>query len=170
MARNAAGTASSPALIGGDAAEARASYDAAKALQRSLREECDAVPCPHCGGYQPNMVDLVRNRHLAYLRILATGVLLLASPIYVVIYARAGLTAGMFALLVAVSVSVIMFALRWHLAGRYDPNSSTDVEARKATGRRRVADAWAHYGTGCHRNEFGPVGLGRDGQDGIVFL
>src|SRR5437660_898184 len=32
-------------------------------LRKILLLDCDAVPCPSCGSYQPNMVRLLKRRH-----------------------------------------------------------------------------------------------------------
>jgi hypothetical protein len=170
MERTASGMAFSPPLFGGDAAEARAAADSVKAVQRTLEDECDAVPCPQCGAYQPNMVEVLRNQHNSFLRGLAAGVLLLAGPLFAVFAARIGVAVGVFALSATASMSISLFALRQHLARRYDPNAAIEVDRRKAYGRSRVADAWRHYGTKSHNPERGPVGLGPDGKDGVVIL
>src|SRR2546423_14260027 len=65
------GKASAAYGIGGQLAARRAQDRAAKALDRTMGNSADPVPCPHCGWLQTSMVRFVRRQRLAWLQRLA---------------------------------------------------------------------------------------------------
>jgi hypothetical protein len=69
LSRTGSGSGSSPYYIDNDGAQRRAEQAAVKNLQRRLERDCDAVPCPDCGMYQPLMVRLLRRRRWGWAHI-----------------------------------------------------------------------------------------------------
>jgi hypothetical protein len=68
-------TAISPLYINQDAAESRARVEARAAMKRQLKGKIEAVACPACGNYQPDMVRFLRHRRLR------RGLLIAAIPL-----------------------------------------------------------------------------------------
>jgi hypothetical protein len=108
-------------------------------LRRVLHTERDAVPCPECGRFQPDMLPLLRESHKrpllhAGLAVLAFGSLICAaaflagSPVWRILTLVPAAGVGMVALWV------------WCVR-RFNPNAPSGVEARRAAGQKRAEEA-----------------------------
>jgi hypothetical protein len=120
------------------AAAARATKNAEEGARKSLREQCDPVPCPQCGWYQKEMIPQARRELCApvsgngyMLLFIANGFLmgwlLAPKPWKPTVAIFAG---------VAGAIGVLVLCSYAYLLRTYDPNSK-DEDAHKATGRAR---------------------------------
>jgi hypothetical protein len=99
-----------------------------------LQIECDPVPCPSCGSYQPDMVRRLKRRYCASL--CASGAVLLA-----VGTAAWGVALGVgfraWPFVAALPAAGLALLLLWFgLRRRFDPNARAGAEARKAAGKQ----------------------------------
>lgn len=179
MERESSGRGFSFLFLNETGAKARAKSYAEAAVWRALETECDPVPCPQCGTYQPNMVPQVKAQHLGVLR--TAGLLVLtAAGIGFGIVALATSLPSWMVLAVAGPVGIALIAIRRYLGWRYDPNSSREVELRKAVGRQRVVVAERSSAPRAAEDQrvprpagqwvTVPMGLGTDGKAGVVLV
>jgi hypothetical protein len=133
---------------GGGPDDTRARATAQSSLRVALAKECDPVPCPECGTYQPDMLPRFRHEYRRDLRnagiriLLAAGLCfalsrLVADPLDEIVPVWITWMAWVAASLAG--AGLIMY--RCYLGSRYDPNSQPDIERRKEIGRQRVAAA-----------------------------
>ena len=101
-------------------------------IRKVLQTECDPVPCPSCGNYQPSMIPLLRHRHRSGMRWI--GALLVGAGLVACAVACGwGLRAWpVLAGLPMAGLGLIL--LRRRLADRLDPNSPAGSEARRTAG------------------------------------
>lgn len=161
----------SPLFRNRAAAKTRARVAAEANLRQALQDAREAVSCPACGTYQPDMVPLLRARHRGWLRqagLLAFavgGIAIFGYSLFTTDFAPWWLWA-----LTAV-VPPGLFLTRTYLAGRYDPNRPADTERRRQLAQEKAARQAAGSGPKNRpAQELVPVGLGRDGTAGVVLL
>src|SRR4051794_27489036 len=126
------------AASGGTQARAR------ERVRRALQAECDPVPCPACGAYQPDVVRRLRGEHLGWMR--AAGLAVSAVGAFA---CALGFVLGWTAwpaILSVVGAGLGLVLLRVVLARRFDPNDPAGAEARKAAGKRAEVAAPARTG------------------------
>lgn len=130
------------------AVAAGSQQDAETRLQRVLQLECDAIPCPQCGSYQPEMVRLLKRQHRSGLWL--TGLLLLAvgAAVCGVLF---GLGVPWWPVAMVVPVGGLgMLLVRLGLVRRYDPNAPAGSDARKASGQQAEIHVPPSSGPGTH--------------------
>jgi hypothetical protein len=112
-------------------------------LNRALDTGIDPVPCPHCGRYQDNMVELLRKRRHAALRFFGSASLvvgvLAGALIGLVVLAAADSPRGVdvpaaviaFSLAaVPLNLGIVLLWVRRFKAAAYDPNKEIPREER----------------------------------------
>jgi hypothetical protein len=108
-------------------------------VDQKLDLEIDTVPCPSCGCYQPDMVDLLRRQYQRWMMGVGGALLVVAvaqfaaSQLLVEKYQGPMSIAGTLALL----PGVVLLALRSFLLHRYDPNGG-DPQERIHLGQARA--------------------------------
>jgi hypothetical protein len=148
MARRISRSAFSVLGVHNQEAADRSHRHAETALEKSLRESCDPVPCPQCGHYQQAMVDRIRKTRLKWMKTAALYLMALAPM--VVIFTLIGSERNRKHLVkgtqLAPSIAVIggylslipiLLIGRRHLNRVHDPNSQ-NVHDRIALGRMRA--------------------------------
>jgi hypothetical protein len=130
-----------------EGAAAKGAVIAEVALRQSLEKDCDPVPCPECGTYQPNMLPQLRHEHRRDLRKAGIRILLAAGLCFALTRLAADpldeivpnwITWMAWAAASLAGAGLIVY--RWYLGSRHDPNSQPDIEHRKEIGRQRVAE------------------------------
>jgi hypothetical protein len=121
---------------------------AQKQLRGKLRNDIDPVPCPDCGWFQEEMVLLLRERRLRWLRALGIACVALgmALGLGVAIWAQEQLVSPTVAtLLAALAIAVVpllggaaFLLLRHFDNARYDPNDPETEQERIELGRCRT--------------------------------
>lgn len=105
-------------------------------LRRMLHLEHDAVPCPGCGSYQPEMLPAVRREYRRGLRNLGVAVAALGMLACAVAYLAGWPDWWLLLALPAIGAGLI--GLWAYLLARFDPNGATGAEERKAVGAKRA--------------------------------
>jgi hypothetical protein len=80
MKRKGKGAALSPYFLDNEGAATYSEEKARKSLDEKLTHEVEAVPCPRCGFYQPDMVALLRKRRFGWINVLGL-LMIMVSPI-----------------------------------------------------------------------------------------
>jgi hypothetical protein len=122
-----------PLCLDGEEAAKRAQARAEENLSKMARNVVFPLPCPNCGCYQPDMVDLLREEGTSNAPVIAGLIVAVLSFIplaFSVPYIWAATVAG-----VSVGFGLIGYA-DW-AAARWDPNAG-DPEPRKARGLKRA--------------------------------
>jgi hypothetical protein len=133
-------------------AQDKARDRAEQAAVDKLRRECDPVPCPACGWYQPDMVREARRRKYGWMtryggRALALWTVLAFISVAMIIPIQERLpfwfVVGFLSAVVALGGTAVgLLVGRVVLGGQYDPNMAIDEEERKRYGQSRVAEKW----------------------------
>jgi hypothetical protein len=131
--RRASGTGTSVYGLDEAGARGRATDRAVTALQNSLQNAFDVVPCPNCGIYQARMVEFMKNAHLKWL--LPVGGLLIAGACLalVPVVSRGNIVSAVAAAVLLLAGLGLIFFRYWSV-DHYDPNQG-DPEPRKQLGR-----------------------------------
>ena len=152
LTRTARGQGLAPFALGTGAARDDAHRKAADLLCRTLEEHIDAVPCPSCGSYQGDMVQMLRQQHAGWAQRygvagVACGVLfsLFVGAFYsdqskggwrdVPVEVCYGAWAAL-ALIVVLSAGLLLW--RWKKNASYDPNDSETLQERLELARSLV--------------------------------
>jgi hypothetical protein len=145
LSREGRGAGFSPFFLDRAGAAERA-WDEAKAdLVVELAAGIDPVPCPRCGHYQADMVALLREQRLFWMKwvaILAIPVGLIVVPTAIVALGDAPLLPVAKIVILAVIVGILPLLgslplVRIFLVRNYDPNAE-NAEARMVRGRARA--------------------------------
>jgi hypothetical protein len=111
-----------------------------------LQVECDPIPCPSCGGYQPDMIRLLKRRYCAGLRLAGFGLLAIGTVACAVAFGI-GLPAWpVVAALPTAGLGLVL--LRLGLVRRFDPHAPARTEARKAAGKQAAIVVPPNNGNG----------------------
>jgi hypothetical protein len=113
-------------------AQDRARRSAGAKLENALNCAIDLVPCPNCGTYPPDMVNLLKNAHMKWMALLG-WLLVVVAPVLLV----ASLAGKPVLALASIAIGLAGLGLimgRRMSAARYDPNAG-DAEERKQIGR-----------------------------------
>jgi hypothetical protein len=120
--------------IGQEKAKRFARRMAKKKLSQMLETEIRAVPCPHCGWYQEEMIPVLRESHLRSLRTCGISFLVvgcICGPIAAMGAIDQISQTGQFGELlyvfgvpavIGLVVGGILQVVRWHKNARFDPN------------------------------------------------
>lgn len=150
LQRSATGHGTNLLFIDEKGARRRSARDAEAKLHEALRNECDPVPCPKCGRYQPDMVRRARQLRHRWLAVAAAWTLIAAvafAALGVVSFLLRGRLpqthetlrelAVLFLILAGVCLAcgLGLAALKLVLNSGYDPNAE-DVKERKRLGKR----------------------------------
>ena len=146
LQREASGEGTSWLFLDDEGASERAERRARAAMDKALREECDAVPCPACGWYQAPMQTMLRAQYRSWMLWLGGTLLVVTFFAGLVLYVnyvsihgpnpRATFIAWMIVGL-GVPGGIGLIALRKILSAGFDPNLQ-DLESRKRLGAERA--------------------------------
>jgi len=104
-----------------------------------LRSSLNAVPCPHCLHYQPDMIRMLKKRHLIWVAVLGWGLLIFGSlQSYSAVTDPFGSDHTMPPQAIALMVvGATLVALKIVLSARLSPNEQPQ-DAREALARART--------------------------------
>lgn len=149
------GTAHSPFFAFEREARRKALERAEDDLDRRLDTEVVPLPCPECGDYQPDMIDVLRRRRakypfrlqrwmlIAYLSITCLAIGTIVGMVVTPNFKSTPLVGGFFLLIPWALVSFLLvpvFLIQGIRRKLYNPNSNVDSERRTCYARKCVAN------------------------------
>jgi hypothetical protein len=103
-------------------------------LQKRLQLECDQIPCPECGSYQPDMVPLLQRRYQSGMRVLGMILIVVGTLACAMAFGMGFRAWPVLAALPPAGLALI--CLRIGLARGFNPNHPSGSKARKAAGKQ----------------------------------
>jgi hypothetical protein len=120
-------------------------------LRRMLEESKDAVPCPHCGCYQADMIPLLLKDRLTGMQVLGivgliVGVIAAAISFLLTLAANSPrsnlepvvLTIAWGVTTVVLAAGIALLLVRWRKNATYDPNDYDTEQERLKLARRNT--------------------------------